>query len=205
MRAPALFRGMDFDEGSALMEVSQDVDAQAGSLRSDLRYAPEHTHDPDQPSQRADFAREIADRHRAIFDAMRQLGEDNGGGMTGIATGLLPEYARRSMITELDRNQLYQLFDILAKADTEPEQLGRLVEVNDEIANDPESSEIALAVSAVALDGITQSEDISVVAKTAELWGLTLSEPLLASTFGGAGAYIAGVSASLATADAVTS
>jgi hypothetical protein len=41
---------MDFDEGSALMEVSQDVDAQAGSLRSDLRYAPEHTHDPDQPS-----------------------------------------------------------------------------------------------------------------------------------------------------------
>ena len=52
--------------------------------------------------------------------------------MTGIATGLLPEYARRSMITELDRNQLYQLFDILAKADTEPEQLGRLVEVNDD-------------------------------------------------------------------------
>jgi len=160
---------------------------------------------PINPPQRADFAREIADRHRAIFDAMRQLGEDNGGGMTGIAKGLLPEYARRSMITERDRNQLYQLFDILAKADTEPEQLGRLVEVNDEIVNDPESSEIALAVSAVALDGITQSEDISVVAKTAELWGLTLSEPLLASTFGGAGAYIAGVSTSLATADAVTS
>ena len=91
--------------------------------------------------------------------------------MTGIAKGLLPEYARRSMITERDRNQLYQLFDILAKADTEPEQLGRLVEVNDEIANDPESSEIALAVSAVALDGITQSEDSSVVAKTAEVVG----------------------------------
>ena len=155
---------------------------------------------PISPPERADFAREIADRHRAMLDALRQLGDDNGGGMTGIAKGLLPEYARRSMISESDRNRLYELFDILAQAETEPEQLGRLADVNDQIVNDPESSEIALAVSAVAFDGVTQSAESSVVVKTAEVVGADVVGTLVGFTFGGAGALVAGVTASLSAA-----
>jgi hypothetical protein len=155
---------------------------------------------PISPPERADFAREIADRHRAMLDALRQLGDDNGGGMTGIAKGLLPEYARRSMISESDRNRLYELFDILSQAETEPEQLGRLADVNDQIVNDPESSEIALAVSAVAFDGVTQSAESSVVVKTAEVVGADVVGTLVGFTFGGAGALVAGVTASLSAA-----
>jgi hypothetical protein len=64
---------------------------------------------PVNPPERADFAKGIAERHRATFDALRQIGADNGGGMTGIAKGLLPEYVRRSMITERDRDRLYEV------------------------------------------------------------------------------------------------
>jgi hypothetical protein len=163
---------------------------------------------PINPPERADFAKSIAERHRSMFDGLRLIGADYGGGMTGIAKGLLPEYVRRSMITERDRNRLYELFDILAQADTEPEQLGRLPEVNDEIVNDPESSEIALAVAAVALEGVTHSA-ASGEGNVAVTAGATLAADaaglLLGSAFGLAGGVAASVVASVAAESATTS
>jgi len=132
-----------------------------------------------------------------MFDALRQMGADNGGGMTGIAKGLLPEYVRRSMITERDRDRLYEVFDLLAKADTMPEQLGRLVEVNDDIANHPESSEIALAVGAIALDGVTHAaESGGDVAVTA---GATFAADAAGLLLGSAGGLVGGIAVSVFT------
>jgi hypothetical protein len=162
---------------------------------------------PVNPPERADFAKGIAERHRATFDALRQIGADNGGGMTGIAKGLLPEYVRRSIITERDRDRLYEVFDLLAKADTMPEQLGRLVEVNDEIVNDPESSDIALAVAAVALDGVTHSAaaDENVAVTAGATFAADAAGLLLGSTFGLAGGIAVSVVASVAAESAATS
>jgi hypothetical protein len=111
------------------------------------------------------------------------------------------------MITERDRDRLYEVFDLLAKADTMPEQLGRLVEVNDEIVNDPESSDIALAVAAVALDGVTHSaaDDENVAVTAGATFAADAAGLLLGSTFGLAGGIAVSVVASVAAESAATS
>jgi hypothetical protein len=90
------------------------------------------------------------------------------------------------MITQRDGDRLYEVFDLLAKADTMPEQLSRLSQVNDEIVNDPESSEIALAVAAGAFDGVTHSaaaeENVAVTAggsfrQSDSCWAASSAEP----------------------------
>ena len=81
-----------------------------------------------------------------------------------------------------------------------PEQIGRLVELNDEITNDPESSEIALAVGAVALDSVTHSVDSveHVATHAAATAGADTAGLLFGSFLGLAGGIAASVAASLA-------
>lgn len=79
------------------------------------------------------------------------------------------------------------------------------MEVNDDIVNDPESSEIALAVVAVALDGVTHSAAGNVAVEVAAVGASDAAGLLVGGVFGLAGAVVAGVAASLAAEHAVTS
>jgi hypothetical protein len=162
---------------------------------------------PVDPPARADFARGIAERHRAMFNALVEIGADNGGGLMGRVKGLLAEYSRRSMISERDRDRLYEVFDLLAKVDTMPGELDRLVQVNDEILNDLESSEIAMVVAAVALDGVTSpaSKVGTAAAQTAGVAAADAAGFLVGSPFGPLGSLAGGVAASLAADDHVMS
>jgi hypothetical protein len=166
----------------------------------------------------AEYGREFARLHRQGVQALEAIADANGGGLRGSAKGLLDECARRSMITPQDRARLNDVFDLLTtdgQLADETDLVARVQQIQAEIVEDSNSSEIAVAVSSVASESLLrasrdaeQSADqtdraadpATVAAETAAIVGADTWGSLLGLSTGGAiPGLVLGVGASVGT------
>jgi hypothetical protein len=176
------------------------------------------TQSTDVPSSgdRRAYGEDLARRHRAALDALTAIGADNGGGLAGVARGLLDHYESRQIVTRHDRERLSRVLDLLGTS--AGLTLGNVEEVRQvatAVIDDDASSLTAVVVANVALEGIdhetagselvTEDEPDTtvVVIKTAVVIAADTVGVLVGGTFGLLGSLYVGVGASLTAAEAI--
>jgi hypothetical protein len=109
---------------------------------------------------RRERALALGQRHGELLQSLRDLGRENGGGLSGVGRGMLGRLEQHGLITAGDRERLTTLLEHLrahvGQRDDRDAGLSRLQGLHQEIVDDETSSPLALAASSVALDSITQ-------------------------------------------------
>ena len=157
-------------------------------------------------------ALDLGRRHGELVSRLRALADANGGGLAGLAKGMMLRLEAANLLTANDRDRLTALLaHMLASAAPGTSQeaaLSQLRQLHDAIVNDPASTPLALGTASVALDSVTSAlaaptNDPSFAAGVAG--GAADATGVLFGGFAGPlGALAIGVVASLAATDTVT-
>ncbi|MGH3432145.1 MAG: hypothetical protein ACRDQB_04845 [Thermocrispum sp.] len=100
-------------------------------------------------------ALELGTLHGDAFGAFDELAEANGGGLYGLAVGLVGKLLDRTYITDDDASRLAALLELIRT--TDPEVLLKVEKIYGEAVADSSASPGALAIISMALDSLRRS------------------------------------------------
>ena len=144
------------------------------------------------------IATEIARKHEQEIAVLNDLASQHGGGLTGLASGMLALLERRQLITANDKQRLDALLQAFSAYPDDPAAtLGQVRALEDAARRDPASTGVALSMLSVASAGVADAASVDsefVAGQTsalADLVGITLG-----ASGGPAGMLLVGLSAS---------
>ncbi len=95
------------------------------------------------------------------MQSMRELSLENGGGLMGLAKGMLGRLEEQHVITYGDRERLMAVLTHLressGRSSDQDATFSQLQALHEAIVNEPTSSPLALATSAIALDSVAHA------------------------------------------------